>query len=400
MGRSEARSTPSRFAAIAAARARSGFTAPRWARGAQLREHLVAGGSEGLPQLLVVGAPGAARRAPRLHLRRQRGLGGGRVEGLDERLSLLDQRSLGRARPTASAIALGGHRPAPIESRAAAGREALPERLLLIASGMPGGLPLRHQPFEGVPDRPPVVRCRQRLALGDQRLLALDRRGALARPLGVGAVALLVEPLARGGEAPPQFAIAHLTGRWGRLPAFEQIAVRLGGFGIARRSGQAFGFLGDRGAKHLGQGALILSREHDLLGHLARGRLLGRRVVLSRNLLERRLLGTRLLDRGGVACRGRVVACLVLGDDTGRLALRLLVGNGLFGDRLLDDRLLGNRLLDDRLLDDRLLGDRLLGSRLLGNRLLDDRLLGNGLLDDRLLGNGLLGSRLWGDRVV
>ena len=180
--------------------------------------------------------------------------------------------------PPRCAIALGGHRAAAVEGRAAAGREALPERLLLIAPGVPGGLPLRHQPLERVPDRAPVVGGRERLALGDQRLLALDRRGALARPLGVGAVALLVERLARGGEAPPQLAIAHLAGRWGRLPALEQVAEALGGLGVARRRGQALGLLGDRGAQHLGQRALVLAREPTTCSGISRrGRLLGRR---------------------------------------------------------------------------------------------------------------------------
>ena len=64
---------------------------------------------------------------------------------------------------------------------------------------MPGGLPLGHEPLQRVTDRAAVLGGRQRLALGDQRLLALDGRGALARSLGVGPVALLVERLTRGG---------------------------------------------------------------------------------------------------------------------------------------------------------------------------------------------------------
>ncbi len=64
-------------------------------------EHLIARGAEGLPELLVVGAAGAAGRLPLVHLTRQRRLGGGRVERLDERLGLLDQRALGGARAAA-----------------------------------------------------------------------------------------------------------------------------------------------------------------------------------------------------------------------------------------------------------------------------------------------------------
>ena len=190
---------------------------------------------------------------------------------------------LGGACTAAVAVALGGHRAAAVEGGAAAGREALPERLLLVAAGVAGGLPLGHQALERIADRAAVVGGGERLGLGDQRLLALDRGGALARALGVGAVALLVERLARCCEALPEVAVAHLAGRGGRLPALEQVAEALGGLGVPRRCREALGLLGDRGAQHLGERALVLAREHDLLRHLVRRRLLGSVVIGGRD---------------------------------------------------------------------------------------------------------------------
>ena len=247
---------------------------------AELGQHLIAGRAERLPELFVVGAAGTAGRLPLLHLARQLGLGRGRVERFDERLGLLDQRAFGGACPATLAIALGRHRAAPVEGCTAARRETLPERLLLIAARVPGSLPLRHQSLERVPDRASVVEAGEGLGLGDQRFLALDRRAALARTFGVGAIALFVEGLACRRESAPQLAVTHLAGRGGRLPALEQIAEPLRGLRVARRGGQTLGLLGDRGAQHLCQRALVLSREHDLLGHLSRRRLIGGGLVL------------------------------------------------------------------------------------------------------------------------
>ena len=337
-----------RAGALAAAGRCAALAAARRTCRAQLRQHLVAGGAERLPELLVVGAAGAAGRLPLVHLTRQRGLGDGGVERLDQRLGLLDQRALGGARAAALAVALGGHRAAAVEGGAAARREALPERLLLVAPGVAGGLPLGHQPLERIADRAPVVGGGERLGLRDQRLLALDRGGALARPLGVGAVALLVERLARGGEAPPQLAVAHLAGRGGRLPALEQIAEALGGLGVARRRGQALGLLGDRGAQHLGQRALVLAREHDLLRHLGGGRLLGGGLVARP--------GPRV--GGGGAPRRQAPRTPAAGSAT----RGGLLGGGRLSTAAASDGLRGGGLLDRSGLDGLLDGSRLVGA--------------------------------------
>ena len=207
---------------------------------------------------------------------------------------------------------------------------------------------------------------------------------ALARALGVGAVALLVERLARGGEAAPQLAVAHLAGRRGRLPALEQVAEALRGLGVARRRGEALGLLRDRGAQHLGERALVLAREHDLLGHLGGRRLLGGDLVVGRT----RATGG---SAAGLLGRGARRSALVGAGSRHGLGGAALVGDGLLGRASATGSSARGAPRRHGLLGHGLLGHRLLGAGASATGASSAHgLLGSG----RLVGRGLLGDRL------